>query len=196
MTSNVIGPLIPFNPLLIVSRSPAKSEGSYIYSEAEIRHCVSTLLQTVKSNATEAADNSRHTSSSRNFLLVVRTHTGEGELHKLLADEVINRIGEGTMALGGTITNIYESAGAEGEFHCKTIIDAGKEIPLRPESELNIAASVPRCLRLSPNGVYPRRFQREVNPRLNCESSTFVSRHMQVSRAKPLAGRNDQSTAL
>jgi hypothetical protein len=73
LTLNAMRPLILSSPPLIVSGSQAKFDCSDIHSKAESRQCESTVFQTVKSNPTEAADNSRHVSLNRKLFWVVRT---------------------------------------------------------------------------------------------------------------------------
>jgi mannose-6-phosphate isomerase-like protein (cupin superfamily) len=120
-----------------------------MHSDAELRDEGAALMQKAAASVTGESGKKLEDFGSHWLLLLARARTGEAEMHRLWADEIVVRSGELTLIVGGEMTGTHPYNNLPGEFHGSGLI-GGEAHVLRAGDVAYVPANVPHWMKVEP----------------------------------------------
>jgi hypothetical protein len=124
-----------------------------VHTSTELAQIETKVLTEAAMSPTGTANQQMDTLPDSYTLLVARVHTGEAELHKLYADQIMVTRGTLTLVTGGTLTMPHTLAPDQPTELRAPALDGGQEITLHPGDIARIPANIPHWVKLAPNST-------------------------------------------
>ncbi len=134
----------------VLAATPALAQqATVIHTAAELAQLEAKLTAAAKASPTGAGIAPIDDFHTYNSILAVRVKTGEAELHKDWADQIIIEKGTVTLVTGGTLTGEHPVPNQPGEIRAAGI-QGGTEVTLHPGDVVHIPAGLPHWVKLAP----------------------------------------------
>ena len=135
---------------LAVLPAAAQNTTPYPHTAAEIAQIETKVLAAAKASSSGSANQQLDTLPNSYTLVVGRVHTGDAELHKEYADQIVVLHGNLTLITGGKLTNPHALPGQPNEIRAANVED-GQEVTLHPGDIARVPANIPHWVKLAPN---------------------------------------------
>ena len=130
----------------------AQSTGVTVHTAADLHRLEARLTASARTAPTGVATSALDNFGTYTSMLIVRVHTGEAELHKDWADQLVVEKGALTLIYGGAITGEHPLPNNPSELR-GTGLEGGKEITLHPGDIAQIPAGLPHWVKLAPGAA-------------------------------------------
>ncbi len=122
-----------------------------IHTATELAQIETRLITEAAISPNGSANQQMDTLPNSYTLLVARVHTGEAELHKFYADQMMVTRGTLTLVTGGTLGMPHTVAPDQPNELRAPVLEGGLEIILHPGDIARIPANIPHWVKLAPN---------------------------------------------
>ena len=128
----------------------AQNTTPYPHTAAEIAQTETKVLTAAKASPSGSANQQMDTLPNSYTLVVGRVHTGDAELHKEFADQIVVLHGNLTLVTGGNLTNPHALPDQPNEIRAASV-EGGQEVTLHPGDIARVPANIPHWVKLAPN---------------------------------------------
>ena len=136
---------LAFATLPVLAQTPEPS----VHTSAELAQVETRILAAAQASPSGTANQQMDTLPNSYTILVARVHTGDAELHKLYADQMVIVHGTLTLVTGGTLTTPHALPDQPNEIRSPGL-EGGKEITLNPGDIARVPAGIPHWVKLAP----------------------------------------------
>jgi|GEM_PF-1411264 len=132
-----------------LAAQPIVAQNITVHTATDLHQLESTLATKAKTIPTGVATSPLDNFGTYTSMLIVRVHTGEAELHKDWADQMVVEKGTVTLVYGGKMTGEHPMPNNASELR-GTGLEGGKEVTLHPGDIAQIPAGLPHWVKLAP----------------------------------------------
>jgi hypothetical protein len=128
----------------------AQTAAPNVHTAAELARIETKILAAAAASPGGSANEQMDTLPNSYTLLVARVHTGDAELHKLYADQIVVTRGTLTLVTGGNLTGPHVLPDQPNEIRASGL-EGGQEVTLHPGDIARVLPGVPHWVKLAPN---------------------------------------------
>jgi hypothetical protein len=143
---------IPLALTLLAIPAAAQTVAPIVHTAADFHQLEAKLLPAARKAPAGVATSPIDNFGTYTSLFIVRVHTGEAELHKDWADQMVIQRGTLTLVYGGTITGEHPMPENPSEIR-GTGLEGGKELTLHAGDIVHISAGLPHWVKLAPGAT-------------------------------------------
>jgi mannose-6-phosphate isomerase-like protein (cupin superfamily) len=136
----------------LAAAQPLLAQNITLHTAADLHQIESSLATKARIIPTGVATSPLDNFGTYTSMLIVRLHTGEAELHKDWADQMVIQKGTLTLVYGGTITGEHPLPSNPSELR-GTALEGGKEVTLHAGDIVQIPAGLPHWVKLAPGAT-------------------------------------------
>ena len=137
---------------LALAAQPILAQNVTVHTGADLHQLEARLTASAKTAPTGVATSALDNFGTYTSMLIVRVHTGEAELHKDWADQLVVEKGVLTLVYGGAMTGEHALPNNPSELR-GTGLEGGKEITLHAGDIAQIPAGLPHWVKLAPGAA-------------------------------------------